>query len=491
MYVHFVKYIFVYINAFSFYSTLSDLRTRRDKVKFSVIILLLSLFNTISRMNHPLLSTALSFFAFFLSTLFCSTVKMKVGFLISLISFCLSHALLTIFFFIYYVIISLFNTNFSGDPDIFTILFSGIISVTISHYICHWRRFKKGMKYLYKEPIATVMSIIGIAIITCLTIPQVIILPDYRAKLISLLILASACLLLFLWQRQIKRYYLSKLRKLELESLRQELEEKDETIQKLMESNDNLARTIHKDNKLIPAMLSAVNDYLSYTGDENSEQTSHGKLLAEQLRKLGCDRMELLAKSTRLNESLPQTGDAVVDAMLDYMGKRAEAEKIKFQVKLHPDFCSKIGTEVSEADLTHLLSDLIENALIASKTVNHKSVLVHLGVLDNAPTLEISDSGIPFAPEVYQDFGLSRHSTHLDNGGSGIGLMDIWKLKKKYAASLHIYEYPPTPEGFTKKICLVFDHKKHYLIRSFRSKELLKVQTRGDLYILPLEEDTD
>ena len=73
-------------------------------------------------------------------------------------------------------------------------------------------------------------------------------------------------------------------------------------------------------------------------------------------------------------------------------------------------------------------------------------------------------------------------------GGSGIGLMDIWSLKKKYAASLHIYEYQPGSGKFTKKISLVFDHKKHYLIRSYRSEELVRLQTRSDLYILPLEE---
>jgi hypothetical protein len=64
--------------------------------------------------------------------------------------------------------------------------------------------------------------------------------------------------------------------------------------------------------------------------------------------------------------------------------------------------------------------------------------------------------------------------------------MDIWSLKKKYAASLHIYEYTPETNSFTKMISLVFDQKKHYLIQTYRPKELVQMQTRSDLYILPL-----
>ena len=53
--------------------------------------------------------------------------------------------------------------------------------------------------------------------------------------------------------------------------------------------------------------------------------------------------------------------------------------------------------------------------------------------MGNHLSVEISDNGQPFLPEIFQDFGLKAHTTHAGNGGSGIGLMDIWKLKKKSA----------------------------------------------------------
>lgn len=93
--------------------------------------------------------------------------------------------------------------------------------------------------------------------------------------------------------------------------------------------------------------------------------------------------------------------------------------------------------------------------------------------------------GQPLSPEIFQDFGLKAHTTHARNGGSGIGLMDIWKLKKKYRASLVITEYAPGTYSYTKQISLIFDAKKHYIIQTYRRRELGQIRFRDDLYIFP------
>lgn len=93
--------------------------------------------------------------------------------------------------------------------------------------------------------------------------------------------------------------------------------------------------------------------------------------------------------------------------------------------------------------------------------------------------------GQPLSPEIFQDFGLKAHTTHAGNGGSGIGLMDIWKLKKKYRASLVITEYAPGTYSYTKQISLIFDAKKHYIIQTYRRRELGQIRFRDDLYIFP------
>lgn len=98
---------------------------------------------------------------------------------------------------------------------------------------------------------------------------------------------------------------------------------------------------------------------------------------------------------------------------------------------------------------------------------------------------EYQTNGQPFLPEFFQDFGLKAHTTHAGNGGSGIGLMDIWKLKKKYRASLVITEYAPGTYSYSKQISLIFDAKKHYIIQTYRKHELGQIRFRDDLYIFP------
>jgi len=98
---------------------------------------------------------------------------------------------------------------------------------------------------------------------------------------------------------------------------------------------------------------------------------------------------------------------------------------------------------------------------------------------------EYQTNGQPFLPEIFQDFGLKAHTTHAGNGGSGIGLMGIWKLKKKYRASLVITEYAPGTYSYTKQISLIFNAKKHYIIQTYRRRELGQIRFRDDLYIFP------
>lgn len=491
MYTHLIKYFFIFLNSFYLYKKLLSINMSNFRFNTLFSLFILTMVTTFCRLSNPLLCVIFSYELFFFTILLCFGTKFKLGFFASLIAFCLSHTIFIFSSLICALILYPFSHNDPYRPDFFSFLCSGFISFCLTCTLFRFKRIQKGIKYIYTPILINIVSVVGVFMIISLTIIQLFSSPDNRIKLIPFYIVIVALIFFFLWQRQIKRYYNSKLRKLELESLRQELEEKNATIRKLSDDNDSLARIIHKDNKLIPAMLTAVTEYLDPENMRaDTEREAQGKALADQLKELAKDRMGILGESTHTDRTLPLTGHAAVDAMLSYMKKRADMAGIRYEVKLHPDFASRIGPEISEADLSHLLSDLIENAIIATNSAEHKSLLVHLGILYDAPTVEVSDSGIPFAPEVYQDFGLQKHSTHLGEGGSGIGLLDIWELKKKYAASLHIYEYPPETAPFTKKLSMVFDHKKHYLIRSYRPEEIVKLQARSDLYILPLQEDT-
>jgi sensor histidine kinase regulating citrate/malate metabolism len=173
--------------------------------------------------------------------------------------------------------------------------------------------------------------------------------------------------------------------------------------------------------------------------------------------------------------------------MLGYLASRAKQDEISFEVKLHPNFAAEFGQVLSELELSHLLSNLAENALSATRGAKKRTVQVHLGVLRTTLIVEVSDTGQEFDPAVYQSLGLSRHSTRTKSGGSGIGLMELWALKRNTRASLLITEYVPQTALYTKTISLIFDQKNHYLIQTYRPQTLLAMQTRGDLYVLPLD----
>lgn len=492
MYIYLIiKYFCLFLTSIYIFAKLSNAKINYLEIKATLCAIFLALIISTYRLGNSFLSVTFSYISFFISTFLVFHTELELCFFISLISFCFSHTTLIISNYISVVILYPLFRNMSYPPDIIAILCSALFTWLFSYLLFRSQKIQKGIKYIWTPVFINSISIIGFLLIISLTVTQIYSGANNSIKLIGLYISIIVLIFLFIWQHQIKRYYTAKLRKLELESLRQELEEKEAMIQKLTDSNEELARIIHRDNKLIPAALNAVTEYLQSA--ENStipEQKKHGEALCAQLQELANDRMGILTASARADQTISLTGYAAVDAMLSYMQKRADSERITYEVKLHPDFASKIGKEISEADLSHLLSDLIENAIIATRKTEHKHVCVHLGILYDAPAVEVSDSGIPFAPEVYQDFGLQKHSTHLDEGGSGIGLMDIWELKKKYAASLHIYEYMPETTLFTKKISLVFDHRKHYLIRSCRPEEIIKLQARSDLYILPLQDKT-
>lgn len=491
LYLHLIKYFFIYITAFFLYLQLQNNTAKKSLLKSIVLTICLTFITCIYTEKINELSTLFSYLLFCLTIILFFHVKPKLGIISSLVSFSICYSCFVISIFINGLILLLLFPMRSYQQESVSFLFLGILTVCIAHFPFHLPKFRNGIKYLYNSRFTNIGLTIGCLILFALSIIQLIENPNHIIKLIPLCIVLTAFLLLFLWQHFIRQYYLTKLRHLELESLRQELAEKDAVIEKLQANNELQARMIHKDNKLIPAMLSAVTEYLSMVDSNDRTMQEHGTMLAGQLKELADERLTVLTAASEAAAPLPLLHRASVDAMLSYMQKRAMQENILFEVKIHPDFEQKIEISITEPDLTHLLSDLLENAIIATKTAADRHIFVHLGILYDAAVVEVSDSGQAFEPSVYQDFGLQKHSTHLDNGGSGIGLMDIWELKKKYAASLHIYEYAGEAAPFTKKISIVFDRKKHYLIRTFRPEELVKMQARSDLYILPLNDGKD
>lgn len=361
---------------------------------------------------------------------------------------------------------------------------SGLLELLLLFLLFKIKRLRRGMPFLYQigsSATGFILSCFILLIVTIISFYDSI--PDMQFLFLLIALFLIGLLLYCWWRFRITRDYREKLRQAELKALQNELKEKDNRIRELEENNDSLAKIIHKDNKLIPAMELAVCEYLEAEATDGDTRKK-GEQLASGLKSMAQERKGTLNSYRHDEHALPVTGVCVLDALFTYMQQRALAQNINFSLHITGDIVKMTEDIISGEDLSHLLADLLENAIIAIGDNEVRSLSAYLCHNEDSCTIEISDSGNAFDVQLFEDFGQTRHTTHKDSGGSGIGLMDIWKIKKQYRASLHIIEYTPGTSIFTKKIALVFDRKNHYLIQTYRRNEIERVHMRSDMFVL-------
>lgn len=366
------------------------------------------------------------------------------------------------------------------------------LGVGILHYFLiycrfHLPRLQKGMKFLYHIPSGNIGSTICVFLIMLIIVlsetPNA--MESFTIRFASL-ILFSGFLLIYWWNYHITQTYRRFLRKNEIDSLNLLLEEQKQEIAYLKSENDKLSRLIHKDNKLLPALsLAIMNSYETRTALDFSTLNTDSSIYIK-LKQLYAEREKAVATYQQEILRLPQTAFDSVNAILSYMQTESLTQNIPFQVMLFDDLASTIPHEIAEDDFTHMLSDLLSNAIHACKDIPSTSIQVYLGKMNEISTIKILNTGNIFDIGVLRDLGLARHTTHADTGGSGIGLMDIWSIKERYGATLLIDESVTASTTYTC-VNILFNHKKHYIIQSNRYKELSSLINRPDIMIISKE----
>ena len=297
-------------------------------------------------------------------------------------------------------------------------------------------------------------------------------------------IILTLAFLIYWWQAQITKAYRRSLELRELESLRTELQEKNATMMRVMEENERIRHINHRDNGLITALDYAVNDYLVTDFKDAKEAAARRDELLEELARIRAGRVSSVRVADVKAERF-ETGITLLDILLNHMSKRALDEHVLFSVHMGTTLSDFIPKTITEEDCVHLLSDLLENAFIATREVSSPMIQVQFYKWNKHLVIEIADNGIPFEVDSLLNFGITELTTHADTGGSGIGLMDIWKTKENYGATYHIEEYA-TAAPFSKKISLTFDRKNRYSARTFRSEEILSRSKRADFQVYKL-----
>lgn len=493
MIVSIIKNTVLFLCCFYFLALLAERRCLPISTHLGFVLssALLCLETVFLKLYCPALSYILPALTFFSFSLFFFRVAVRECFFLSVMIYGMNFIIFEIALLLLAIISYLF-----GFPKTNTIIFQIIVAALcilplLLYCLTHIKKFERSLSVLHSRVIVAIGFIVSCLFIFVMTIEQISINTfSYRRLFRMLLISLSAVILVLWWRRQIARSYREKLRLLEVETLRASMRDMEQYIAKLEEDNKRMGHIIHKDNRIVTAMADSVIEFLS-RADELPEEAliAKGKALAQELTNMQDARQALFTDRATLPDSIPQTGFLGIDALISYMTKEAARHHISLKFHFQPSFFTSAKPKMEESDLVHLISDLLENAVIATTHANGSSMELSMLMIKGIPTLSLSDSGIPFAIDTYLKFGLAKASTHLEEGGSGIGLMDIWQLKTACRASLSIEEYP-AGEKFTKRISLLFDRKNRYIIVSPRAKEITAAQTRRDLLVIDTNQES-
>lgn len=347
------------------------------------------------------------------------------------------------------------------------------------------KRLKKGMPFLYNKNAKNWGTFIGVMILNNILIVS----NDHNKSFVRMVAIFSvflcAIFIFYWWYNRINKIYLERVKENELNDLKNTLTEKDSMIKKLEDDNDSLARIIHRDNKMIPAMEFALRNYLHAASIGSVESVENAKeQILNQLKIMSQERIGIIRKYELQKKNLPLTNIPSIDILLFYLSNKAKEKNINFDFIISGDIRYVIMNLISEKDLNTLFADLIDNAITATNKCTYKNILVNVGKTDNCIFVDIIDSGIHFKTQTLLNLGIKPTTTHQHDGGSGIGFMTTFQLLNKYKASFMIDEIYNKNSIFTKKLTIKFDKRKQYILKTNRVNEIKALAERKDLIII-------
>lgn len=202
-------------------------------------------------------------------------------------------------------------------------------------------------------------------------------------------------ILIVWWRKVITSNYKSLVTEKEAKQNKKALKELKSVNKELTAQNERLSKVIHRDNKLIPAMLLAVKRVI-YEGQSESA----GEIYA-QLQSLAEGRADLIEDYKSDRDPLPQTGNASIDSVLMLVSAAAKRKGINFKLDCNPEAVALLSAAgKSVTDLDTIIADLCENAVHAVQSAIDPHICVVLEVSDgDISRLCFYDNGAHFHVE--------------------------------------------------------------------------------------------
>lgn len=368
-----------------------------------------------------------------------------------------------------------------GDPREYIYTLVTIILVGLLCFLfMRVKRFRRGFLFFQEDKYLGV----GVSISAIIMIVKSLNIREHGDEDYLFLVLVWGCVIagfgLYLWiRRSITAHYRERLQLKSEEHYQEMLAEREKEIVKLNQSNEYLAKIVHRDNHLMGSLDSSINAYLNST-----DETGKDNLLRE-IQTLAKERAELIAKEQLDSKLLPATGNHLIDGAINDLYIKSAARGIDFNLTVSATVDEIIGKYLSQTELQTLLCDHIKDAVTAVESRGEAGgkIFVNLSKQNDHYCIDIYDNGVEFSIDTLSKLGLERVTTHPDTGGSGVGFMTTFATLQKACAGLIITEFEPNGAPFTKSVAFRFDGKSGFIIRSYRAGELQEGLQRNDVTI--------
>lgn len=454
------------------------LNINEKKLKKIIFVLIILIGDIVSAIIQYISNSTISiiFLNIFISLVFSVKVNKNIGYsiFITTISFTINYIIYSIAIIFNYIIVKMFNISsnyviLTGISVIYSVLIGLLIKI---------RKIRYGINFLKENENNEYFGTIILNIISTLFFAFTILsnIDITRKKSLFIYIIIFSILMFITIQKSLQLYYKQKILIQDLNETKAELESKKKEIEELEKENLEYSKTSHSiahKQKLLEYKLKEL--LLKNEFAEDMDIKDEINNLTKEIR---TKTLEIELAKTNINK---------IDDILKYMQSECIKEKIDFQLQLNGNIHYMINNYISEEELQILLADHIKNAIIAIKHTDNinKSILVRLGLIEGIYSVYIYDSGIEFNTETLVKLGKEPASTHLDEGGTGMGFMNTFDTLKKHKASMCIDEFnKPSKDNFTKVIKIIFDGKGEYKVVTYRYEEIKKVDINNEIKII-------
>ena len=345
-----------------------------------------------------------------------------------------------------------------------------VIYVLIIYSICIYnfskiKKFRRGFTFLQNDLTKDYISMSNLNISTIIIIAIVMLRDSAKADITKKVIFLFLIIIVMsiTIKKSFELYYKQKLLIKDLDETKEELAKTKEELAKAEKENLEASKRSHS---LVHRQKALEFQISELRKSKNSKDINKIKQDVENLSK------ELYGKEVMTQ--LSKTNIGLIDNMFRYMQFECYKNEIRFDLQICGNIYKMINNVINKETLEILLADHIKNAIIAVKHSenSNKSILVKLGKIGDCYGVCIYDSGIEFKEETLKTLGKKPSSTHLDEGGSGMGFLNTFDTLNKYKASLIIDEIGmPCEENYTKVIMIKFDGKNEFKVNSYRQQK--------------------